>query len=204
MDNVVNITDKIQIDHTEDAPEAPEIVEEKIEAAPEPIENPAGAMEAILFSMGDSVAIDKLAAVIGRDKEETLGILQDIQKKYDKDANRGITLTFLEGTEQVWEEAGVDEACLAAAICESLTTFIPAMSGVAIRIGDKPLTAVNSEKFGAIPVPDHRLFCAGGQAGACGEKRGQGRSGQPPGAAGGADGRAGCPGEKRGAGAYAA
>ena len=69
------------------------------------------------------------------------------------DGGRIITLTFLEGTEQVWEEARVDEACLAAAICESLTTFIPAMSGVAIRIGDKPLTAVNSEKFGAIPVP---------------------------------------------------
>ncbi len=96
MDNVVNITDKIEIDHTEDTPETQEAQEEVIEAAKEPIENPAGAMEAILFSMGDSVAIDKLSAVIGRDKEETLQILTEMQKKYDKDPNRGITLTFLE------------------------------------------------------------------------------------------------------------
>ena len=68
------------------------------------------------------------------------------------DGGRMITLTFREGTEAAWEEAGVDEACMAAAICYSLTTFIPGMAGVAIRIGDRPLTTVSSEKFGTVPV----------------------------------------------------
>ena len=68
------------------------------------------------------------------------------------DGGRMITLNFREGAEQEWEEAGVDPACMAAAICYSMTTFIPGMAGVAIRIGDRPLTTVNSEIFGAVPV----------------------------------------------------
>ncbi len=68
------------------------------------------------------------------------------------DGGRMITLTFREDAEQVWADAGVDEACLAAAICYSLTTFIPGVAGVAIRIGDRPLTTLQSEKFGTVPV----------------------------------------------------
>ena len=68
------------------------------------------------------------------------------------DGGKMITLTFQEGTEKVWEEAGVDEACMAAAICCSLTTFIPGVSGVAIRMGDRPLTTLYSEKFGNVTV----------------------------------------------------
>ena len=69
------------------------------------------------------------------------------------DGGRMITLTFREGTEEAWKENGADPACMAAAICCSLTTFIPGMEGVAIRIGDKPMTSVNSEKYGTVPVP---------------------------------------------------
>ncbi len=68
------------------------------------------------------------------------------------DGGRMITLTFREDAEQVWADSGVDEACLAAAICYSLTTFIPGVAGVAIRIGDRPLTTLDSEKFGTVPV----------------------------------------------------
>ena len=68
------------------------------------------------------------------------------------EGGRMITLSFREGADREWEEAGLDPACLTAAICYSLTTFIPGVAGVAIRIGDKPLTTVNSEKFGAVPV----------------------------------------------------
>ena len=66
---------------------------------------------------------------------------------------RMITLSFREGAEEEWDAAGVDEASLMAAICYSLTTFIPGVDGMAVRIGDRPLTSVGSEKFGTIPVP---------------------------------------------------
>ena len=69
------------------------------------------------------------------------------------DGGRMITLTFREDTEEVWRQAGLDTACAAAALCCSLTTFIPGLAGVAIRIGDRPLTQVISERFGTISVP---------------------------------------------------
>ena len=69
------------------------------------------------------------------------------------DGGRLITLSFREEAEQAWQDAGVDEACLAAAICCSMTTFIPGLAGVAIRIGDRPLTSPGSEKYGTVSVP---------------------------------------------------
>ncbi|MBR2823063.1 MAG: GerMN domain-containing protein [Clostridia bacterium] len=68
------------------------------------------------------------------------------------DGGRMITLSFREGVEAEWQAAGVDPACLAAAICYSLTTFIPGTAGVAIRVGDRPMTSLRSEKFGEVPV----------------------------------------------------
>ncbi len=68
------------------------------------------------------------------------------------DGGRMITLSFLEGTDRQWEEAGIDPACMAAALCVSLTTFIPGVAGVAIRMGDSPVTLVTSEKFGEVSV----------------------------------------------------
>ena len=68
------------------------------------------------------------------------------------DGGRMITLNFRAGADQEWANAGVDSACMTAAICYSLTTFIPGLAGVAIRIGDRPLTTVYSEKFGTVPV----------------------------------------------------
>ena len=64
------------------------------------------------------------------------------------DGGRMITLSFREGADREWEDMGVDTACMAAAICYSLTTFIPGTAGVAIRIGDRPLTVLNNGKFG--------------------------------------------------------
>ena len=68
------------------------------------------------------------------------------------DGGRMLTLSFREEAERAWEEAGVDEACLMAAICYTLTTFIPGIAGVAVRIGDRPLTSVRSEKYGSVQV----------------------------------------------------
>ena len=106
-DNVVNITDKIEI-----APEQPQEIETKeetIEAAKEPVEHPEGVLESILFSMGDSVEIDKLSAVIGRSKEETVEILTKMQERYDGNANSGITLMFLEDHVQMCSKSEMFE-----------------------------------------------------------------------------------------------
>ena len=64
------------------------------------------------------------------------------------DGGRMVTLSFREGADREWAAMNVDPACLAAAICYSLTTFIPGLAGVAIRVGDRPLTNLSGETFG--------------------------------------------------------
>ncbi|MCR4685267.1 MAG: SMC-Scp complex subunit ScpB [Lachnospiraceae bacterium] len=108
MNNVVDITEKIEQNQAN--AQAEETAETEVaEAVLEPVDNPEGVLEAILFSMGDSVAIDKLAAVIGREKNETLKILKDMQNAWDADANRGITLTFLEDHVQMCSKSEMFE-----------------------------------------------------------------------------------------------
>ncbi len=108
MNNVVDITEKIEKNQAEAQAEKAKEAEPEI-VTQEPVENPEAVLEAVLFSMGDSVPVDKLAAVIGRDTEETLRILKGMQKSYDKDKNRGITLTFLEDHAQMCSKSEMFE-----------------------------------------------------------------------------------------------
>lgn len=52
-------------------------------------------LEAILFTMGDSVEIDRLAAVIEEDKDTTKKLLDEMAEAY-REEGRGIALTTLE------------------------------------------------------------------------------------------------------------
>ena len=68
------------------------------------------------------------------------------------DGGRLITLSFREDGMERLREAGVDPACLMAAITFSLTTFIPGTAAVSLRVGEQPVTQLDSERFGSIPV----------------------------------------------------
>lgn len=57
-------------------------------------------LEAILFTMGDSVAIDSLAAVIEEDKKTTRSILEEMTQDYSAE-DRGIGLTMLDDAVQM-------------------------------------------------------------------------------------------------------
>ena len=58
------------------------------------------AVEAILFAMGDSVALDKIAAAIGQTPDETRMILRHMIDYYEKE-NRGIHIIELEDSFQM-------------------------------------------------------------------------------------------------------
>lgn len=58
------------------------------------------ALEAILFTMGDSVTIDSLAAVIEEDKKTTKALLEEMMKDYEAQ-DRGIGLTMLDNAVQM-------------------------------------------------------------------------------------------------------
>ncbi len=78
-----------------------EIVEASIadEQLP-PVDNPEAVLEAILFSMGNSVDLKRLALSIRREPEETKIILYHMMDQY-KDSSRGITIIELEDAFQM-------------------------------------------------------------------------------------------------------
>ena len=49
-------------------------------------------IEAILFTMGDSVELSKLAEVLELEKDETRAEIEKLKSKYEAE-NRGITIT---------------------------------------------------------------------------------------------------------------
>ena len=57
-------------------------------------------LEAVLFTMGESVELGKLAEVIGESKENTKAILYEMQEKLNQ-SNRGISLMELEDSFQL-------------------------------------------------------------------------------------------------------
>ncbi|HOO79414.1 MAG TPA: SMC-Scp complex subunit ScpB [Lachnospiraceae bacterium] len=57
-------------------------------------------IEAILFALGASVTIDKLAEVLELDKKEVKELLADMKSRYEKD-DRGIELVELENSVQL-------------------------------------------------------------------------------------------------------
>ena len=54
------------------------------------------ALEAILFAMGDSVELKKLADAVGETPEKTQELLERMRERWDKEG-RGVTLISLEG-----------------------------------------------------------------------------------------------------------
>ena len=68
------------------------------------------------------------------------------------DGGRLITLSFREDAMEILRAAGVDPACLMGAITFSLTTFIPGTAAVSLRLGEQPVTQLESERYGTIEV----------------------------------------------------
>lgn len=60
-----------------------------------PVEYPRAVIEAVLFTMGNSVEIKKLAKMLGRTEIETTALIHEMQADYGRDSNRGITLMEL-------------------------------------------------------------------------------------------------------------
>lgn len=61
-------------------------------------------LEAVLFTMGESVELSKLAEVIEEDKNTTKEILYDMKEKY-KEQNRGMDIIELDGSFQMCSRA---------------------------------------------------------------------------------------------------
>ncbi len=66
------------------------------------------------------------------------------------DGTRMLTLTLRQDTEALLAEGKTDLACFAAAMTYTMTTFIPGITAVCIRTGDKPITELKTKRFNAV------------------------------------------------------
>ena len=67
-----------------------------------------------------------------------------------EDGTQLITLSLLEDAEELLKKGKTDLACFAAAMTYTLTTFIPGVAAVCIRIGEKPITELRTERFDTV------------------------------------------------------
>lgn len=113
---IVDISEKIEQlkssgeDETENlSSEVDTDVETALESEPVPIDNPEAVIEAVLFSVGDSVEINKISTLIGRSVEETDSLLRHMKEQFDNDIKRGFTFAFLENSVQMCSKAELFE-----------------------------------------------------------------------------------------------
>ncbi len=113
-------------------------------------------IEAVLFAMGESVEINRLAAVIEEDTKTTKQILDEMAAEYEKDT-RGIQLTQFEDAVQLCTKAEMYEYLVKIAKAPrkmTLTdTVIETLSIIAYK---QPVTRVEIEKVRGVSC-DHAI-----------------------------------------------
>lgn len=113
-------------------------------------------MEAVLFTMGDSVEIARLAETIEEDVKKTKEILEDMKQRYEKD-NRGITLIELEESVQLCTKPQMYEYLVKVAKTPKkfvLTdTLLETLSIIAYK---QPVTRLEIEKIRGVSC-DHAV-----------------------------------------------
>ncbi|MDO4188526.1 MAG: SMC-Scp complex subunit ScpB [Lachnospiraceae bacterium] len=122
-----------------------------------PVENPKPVVEAVLFAMGNSVDIKKLASVLGMSVSETKEIIKEMQDEYNSDENRGVTIVELEGAVQMCSKTEMYDHLLKIATVPkhyALTeTVLETLSIVAYK---QPVTRIEIEKIRGVNC-DHAV-----------------------------------------------
>lgn len=113
-------------------------------------------IEGVLFTMGESVEVSRLAEVIEEDVKSTRAILEEMQKDYERE-DRGIFLTWLEDSVQLATKAEMYEYLIRIAKAPrkmSLTdTVLETLSIIAYK---QPVTRVEIEKVRGVSC-DHAI-----------------------------------------------
>lgn len=113
-------------------------------------------LEAILFTMGDSVEIDRLAAVIEEDKDTTKKLLDEMAQAYQEEG-RGIALTTFDNAVQLCTKSELYEYLIKIAKTPKkfvLTdTLLETLSIIAYK---QPITRLEIEKVRGVSC-DHAV-----------------------------------------------
>lgn len=115
-----------------------------------------GALEAILFAMGDAVELDKLAKAVGHDKETTRRVLTHMMDSY-REENRGIQLVELEDSFQLCTKKEYYEYLIQVAKQpKKLTLSDAVMETLSIIAYKQPITKGEIEKIRGVKS-DHAV-----------------------------------------------
>lgn len=161
IDEAEEIIDKAEaIDEvTEDDGIMPddEVITEEADNAVEMVENPEAVIEAVLFSVGNSVEYKKLSSLIGRNIGDTKKIVLGLKEQYDNDDKRGITIVELDESVQMCSKEKMYEHLIKIAKTPkqyNLTdTLLETLSIIAYK---QPVTRLEIEKIRGVSC-DHAV-----------------------------------------------
>ncbi|MCR4989483.1 MAG: SMC-Scp complex subunit ScpB [Lachnospiraceae bacterium] len=113
-------------------------------------------LEAILFTMGDAVEVERLAAVIEEDKDKTKDLLLELKDDYDNN-ERGMTLMELEDSFQMCTKASMYEYLIKIAKTPRKYTISDTMlETLSIIAYKQPITRAEIEKVRGVSC-DHAI-----------------------------------------------
>ena len=113
-------------------------------------------IEAILFAMGESVEISRLAEVIEEDKKITKQILNEMAEQYQEE-NRGISLIWLEDSVQLCSKGELYEYLIKIAKAPRKVVLTDSlMEPLSIIAYKQPITRLEIEKIRGVSC-DHAV-----------------------------------------------
>ncbi len=120
------------------------------------IQKAEAVVEAILFTMGESVELGKLADVLELDKKETRVILENLMKKYESD-DRGIRIIELDGAFQMCTRGDLYEYLIKIAKAPRRYTLTePVLETLSIIAYKQPVTKVEIDRIRGVSC-DHAV-----------------------------------------------
>ena len=113
-------------------------------------------LEAILFTMGDAVEVDRLASVIEEDSDATRKLLNELKDEYESSA-RGMTLMEIEDSYQMCTKASMYEYLVKIAKTPRKYTISDTMlETLSIIAYKQPITRAEIEKVRGVSC-DHAI-----------------------------------------------
>ena len=113
-------------------------------------------IEAVLFTMGESVEISRLADVIEEDVKTTKSILEDMEKNYAK-KGRGISLIYFDKSVQLCTKAETYEYLIKIAKApRKMTLTDTVLETLSIIVYKQPITRVEIERVRGVSC-DHAI-----------------------------------------------
>ncbi|MBO4904470.1 MAG: SMC-Scp complex subunit ScpB [Lachnospiraceae bacterium] len=133
--------------------------EESVETTEDVVraEHPEAAVSAILFAMGDSVEIKKLANAIGFSEDETREIIARMKAKFDRNKDFGLTIVELDDSVQMCSKTDMYEYLIKVAkIPKNLHLSDTALETLSIIAYKQPVTRAEVEKIRGVSC-DHPI-----------------------------------------------